>query len=486
MLRITKSLTVSLALLSMFNLASCSDDEVYQAPPVVNTRVVPVGDAQGSASTGWTVTGLEPGTYDLEFYTRSAQTDAMPYVSASGKMTAVKSSATWSKNVVKGIQVTDGTCQISLGNGSGVEIDNLQLLSSTQQSFNLIKGGDVSLLNYGEDNGGLYYNTEGQADDCLEILKQNGVNLVRLRLYNDPGNKDYYPSNTLPAGYQDEADILDLARRAKEKGMQILLTFHYSDYWTNGADQYKPHEWDSLDFEGLKDAVHDYTVDFLKQMADQGTAPEYVALGNEIQAGLLYPDGAVANIQATCDLLNAGARAVREVAPQARIVIHSASSEGTQAETDLRWFFGEMQDYSVDYDIMGISAYPFYTQMYASDFCSMCDRLITDFGKDVLFMETAYAWNATLPDGYSGQIANNGPYGEFSKLGQRDFIADLSNSIKQAKSGRILGYIYWDPIYIEVPGLGWILGEKNYVSNTTLFDFDGKALPVLDAIKYNN
>ena len=320
----------------MFNLASCSDDEVYQAPPVVNTRVVPVGDAQGSASTGWTVTGLEPGTYDLEFYTRSAQTDAMPYVSASGKMTAVKSSATWSKNVVKGIQVTDGTCQISLGNGSGVEIDNLQLLSSTQQSFNLIKGGDVSLLNYVEDNGGLYYNTEGQADDCLEILKQNGVNLVRLRLYNDPGNKDYYPSNTLPAGYQDEAedeaDILDLARRAKEKGMQILLTFHYSDYWTNGADQYKPHEWDSLDFEGLKDAVHDYTVDFLKQMADQGTAPEYVALGNEIQAGLLYPDGAVANIQATCDLLNAGytRQAARVHRPKPTFVGSSAKCRTTR------------------------------------------------------------------------------------------------------------------------------------------------------------
>ena len=116
----------------------------------------------------------------------------------------------------------------------------------------------------------------------------------------------------------------------------------------------------------------------------------------------------------------------------------------------------------------------------------MCDRLITDFGKDVLFMETAYAWNATLPDGYPGQIANNGPYGEFSKLGQRDFIADLSNQIKQVKSGRVLGYIYWDPIYIEVPGLGWILGGKNYVSNTTLFGFDGEALPVLDAIKYNN
>lgn len=213
MSRITKSLAISLALLSMLNLASCNDDDVYQAPPVTNTFVVQVGDAQGSPATGWTVNDLQPGTYDLEFYTRSAQTDVLPYVTASGKMTAVKPSASWSKNVVKGIQVTDGTCQISLGNGTGVEIGNMQLLSSTQQPFNLIKGGDVSLLNYIEDNGGAYFYADGRADDCLEILKQNGINLVRLRLYNDPGNKDFSPSNNLPAGYQDEDDILDLARR---------------------------------------------------------------------------------------------------------------------------------------------------------------------------------------------------------------------------------------------------------------------------------
>ena len=486
MSRITKSLAISLALLSMLNLASCNDDDVYQAPPVTNTFVVQVGDAQGSPATGWTVNDLQPGTYDLEFYTRSAQTDVLPYVTASGKMTAVKPSASWSKNVVKGIQVTDGTCQISLGNGTGVEIGNMQLLSSTQQPFNLIKGGDVSLLNYIEDNGGAYFYADGRADDCLEILKQNGINLVRLRLYNDPGNKDFSPSNNLPAGYQDEDDILDLARRAKEKGMQIQLTFHYSDSWTNGEDQYKPHEWKGLELEELKQAVHDYTADFLNQMAAQGTLPEYVAIGNEVQAGLLYPDGACANEQAMCDLLNAGAKAVREVAPSSRIIIHSASQTGAQAETGLTWFFGVLRDYSVDYDIMGISAYPFYTQMYASDFCNMCDRLIGLFGKDIILMETAYAWNATLPDGSVGQIANNGPYNEFSKLGQRDFIADLSNQIKQTTSGRVLGYIYWDPIFIDVPGLGYILGAKNVVSNSTLFDFDGKALPVLDAIKYNN
>ena len=191
---------------------------------------------------------------------------------------------------MRGIQVSDGTCRIVLNNGENVEIKNLQLIKSEQDEFNLIKGGDISLLSYVEDNGGKYYNADGQTDDCLEILKRNGINLVRLRLYNDPGNKDFYPSNTLPAGYQDEADILRLAKRAKEKGMQIQLTLHYSDYWTNGSDQYKPHEWESLDFAGLENAVYTYTSDILKKMAAQGTTPEYVSLGNEIQAGLLYPD----------------------------------------------------------------------------------------------------------------------------------------------------------------------------------------------------
>lgn len=469
-------------------LCSCGDDEVYEAPTPIDTTVLTVGDTHGSASTGWTVRELPPGIYDLEFYTKAVQSDVMPYMEANGKKTAiVPSENRWAKNVVKGLSVdADGICEIKLGNGGNVSVDNIQLVSSTKPEFNLVKGGDVSLLSYIEDNGGVYYDASGSADDCLEILKENGLNLVRLRLYNDPGNKDYSPSKDLPAGYQDEADVLRLAKRAKEKGMQIQLTFHYSDSWTNGADQYKPHEWESLDFAGLENAVYSYTADILAKMAAQGTTPEYVSLGNEVQAGLLYPDGACADEPKMCALLNAGAKAVRETSPESRIVIHSSCGEGTQNEVGLRWFFGVMREYAVDYDVMGISYYPYYTGMNAYDLRVMCDNLIGAFDKDVLIMETGYAWNPTLPDGYSGQIAHNGPYNEFSKLGQRDFIADLSNRIKQSKSGRVLGWIYWDPIFMAVPGLGYILGEKNVVSNTTLFGFQGEWLPVFDAIKFNN
>lgn len=484
MLQISKFVIISLILLSAFSLTGCNKEEIYEAPAPTTIAVVGVTDAHGSAATGWKLRDVPSGTYDLEFYTKSAQTQSLPYLEAAGKITAIKPSKNvWVKNVIKGIQVSDGSCSISLHNGESVEIRNLQLVTSLVNEYNLIKGGDLSLLSYVEDNGGKYYNADRQSDDCLEILKNDGMNLVRLRLYKDPGNKDFYPSNTLPAGYQDENDILKLARRAKDKGMQILLSIHYSDYWTNGTDQYKPHDWESLGYDDLKKTVHDYTADFIQKMVAQGTSPEFVAIGNEIQAGILYPDGACADPLKMCALLNEGCAAVRETAPSAKIVLHS-SMGGDLAL--YKWFFGLMRDYNVDYDVIGVSYYPFWTSLLASDIRSWAERVINIFDKDMLIVETGYAWNQTLPDNTPGQLSHNGPYNEFSTLGQRDFILDLTNQIKQVKSGRVLGYIYWDPIFINVPGLGWILGEKNYVSNTTLFGFQGERLPVLDAYKYNN
>ncbi len=96
-------------------------------------------------------------------------------------------------------------------------------------------------------------------------------------------------------------------------------------------------------------------------------------------------------------------------------------------------------------------------------------------------METGYAWNPTLPSGYPGQLKDNGPYPAMTKEGQKAFMQELLDGIRSEK--RILGVLYWDPIFIEVPGIGWELGGNNVVSNTTLFDFQGNALPVFEAFK---
>lgn len=479
-------LTSVFLLLSALNMASCSDDDVYRAPAVDDAQVITVDPTHGSPSTGWTVTGLNPGVYDLEFYSDWAGGTAEAYLTAAGKMTAIVPSANkMKKHMVRGIEIgAEGSCAISITNGEGVKVDNIKLLrNSSTRPFDLIKGGDISELSYIESKGGRYYDAGGNERDCLDLLAENGMNLVRIRLYNDPGNPDHYPSNTLPAGFEDVDDCLALAKRAHDKGMQILLSFHYSDYWTNGTDQYKPHEWAALDAAGLKDALYTYTHDVLLKFVEQGTVPQYVAIGNEIQAGMLYPEGAVANMKDFTDMLNAASRGVREAAPDARVIIHTdKGGDYTQA----KWFFGEMRNHNVDYDIIGASYYPYWSQLGAQDVRMWADKIIDLYDKDIILMETGYAWNATLPGGYPGQLANNGPYNDMSQLGQRDFIADLSNEIKQVKSGRVLGYFYWDPIMIETPGVGWIVGGANIVSNTTLFDFEGKALPVLDAYRYNN
>ena len=319
--------------------------------------------------------------------------------------------------------------------------------------------------------------------DCIEILKNNGFNIVRLRLYNDPGNPDYSPSNRLPAGISGPEDILRLAKRAKQAGMQILLTFHYSDYWTNGEDQNKPHEWEGLDFEGLKKALYDFTFDFMNKMKAQGTTPEFVALGNETQAGMLYPDGSCDNFVQLSELFNTGYDAVKAVSPDSKVVIHSNAAGD---KDQYNWYYGELKNRNTKYDIIGASYYPFWTEKTAGQIREWADYITAKFDKDILIMETGYSWDKTLPDNTPGQLAHNGPYPDFSPLGQKNFMLELIKEIKQAKDCRILGFLYWDPIFIEVEGMGWELGAKNYVSNTTLFDFEGNRLEALDAFKYNN
>lgn len=438
----------------------------------------------GTASVSRQLTGLADGIYSLEFYAKNQGGQTACYVEAGGRRTSPMVSPTvWTKACVRGIEVKGGQCTVAIkseGSEAVSKFDGLKLVKE-EKPYTLIKGGDVSLLSYVEQNGGKYYE-DGKADDCLAILKRGGINAVRLRLYNDPGYEGDSIASRLPKGIQDEADILRLAKRAKEAGMQIVLTFHYSDYWTNGESQHIPHAWRSLGYEELKTAVGDFTRSFLEKMKAQGTSPEYVAIGNETQAGLLYPLGACANDQQMCGLLNAGCQAVRTAVPDARIIIHL---NGAADKAAYNWYLGLLRDWHVDYDIIGASYYPFWTGKDATSTCEWAEYVTDKFDKDLLYMETGYAWNATLPDGTSGQLSHNGPYEAMTKRGQKDFMLELTQQIKNVANQRVLGYLYWDPIYINVPGIGWELGAKNVVSNTTLFDFDGNALEVFDAIKNN-
>ena len=382
-----------------------------------------------------------------------------------------------------------------------------------------LRGGDISMLNYVESFGAKFKHADGTEDDPLDILQENGCNIVRLRLYNNPGQEISFTKDAtsysykLPASYLDETDVLSLARRAKAHNMKIELTFHYSDFWTNGEMQFKPKAWESYSMDELKQAVHDYTYNFLQRMNAQGTTPDYVSLGNEIQGGLLfgyYTSGKeqlnavngyasnenMANVAA---LLNQGSSAVRSACPNAKVVIHLTLSESI-TEENYKWFFDAMKTNSLDYDIIGASYYPYWTNQKPSMLTSLANTMYSRYGKDLLIMEVGYSWTQYRPSGrysgnHEGQLHMNGTaYNEATEAGQKSFMQELQTVVKGNE--HILGYLYWDPVMLEQQvNSSWIKTtwalrkdgsnwweDGNMVGNTTLFDYEGKALPVFEAI----
>lgn len=483
-------------------------------------------DSTYTARAEQTVTGLEPGYYYLTAYAVKGAgdlgSDDQPvcylYGSGSGQdaaMTMIPRRGVeahkndWTPITVRGIEVgSDGKATIGVyteGNpGNWLKLDNIALTRETNQNchYQLLMGGDVSMASWLEDSGAKFYDESGTEGDVLQILGENGFNIVRLRLYNNPGKGRGDGTYYCPEGYQDLDDILTLARRSKEKGLQIELSFHYSDYWSNAGTHNIPADW-AAQIEGktteeavaiLENNMYSYTKEVLQAMKAQGTVPEYISLGNEMQNGILYPYGKASTDRwpYLARFLNAAAKAVRKETPNAKIILHS-----DDAGNDWKYnnFFGNCKTYGVDYDIMGISYYPFWVDLEVSDIVAFCNRMIDSYDKDIILMETGFNFNDTTANGKPGQLYHNGPYpyggGASSPANQREFMAELFNGLKTVKDGRCIGDLYWDPIMVEQDGVGWAMLEStdtadvNVISNTALFDFDHKLLTTANAYRYN-
>jgi arabinogalactan endo-1,4-beta-galactosidase len=232
--------------------------------------------------------------------------------------------------------------------------------------------------------------------------------------------------------------------------------------------------------------VDERTRAVMQAMVAQGTPPQFVSLGNEIESGMLYPYGAAtpANWPRLAALLRAGYAAVKAVHPSSRVILH-LDDGGNLAK--YRDWFDQARAYGVQWDVIGSSYYPFWTGRSVAEMAAFSDAVAQHYGCDLMVMETGFNWTPKLPGGGSGQLENNGPYPATmsSPQGQRAFMTELFTALK--RSPRVLGLLYWDPIMIATPGVGWALQEgsakagPNVVANTTLFDFDGRGLPVLEA-----
>lgn len=470
-----------------------------------------------------TVTDLPSGAYTLTADACVSDIDGVYYIYArtaghTMASTAIPKSDTPQTVTVPGIIVEDGKCEIGIyaKGGAAVTSDNFKLTPSTDTATRVpfLKGGEISKLTYVEDQGGKFYRADGTEGDALQIMAENGFNLARVRILNDPGKGHGDGTYYLPAGYQDEADCLELCRRAKDKGMQIEFTFAYSDYWVDGDKQFIPHEWaeeiaaqsltGTKKYEYLENKVYEYTKDIMQKLIAQGTCPDFVSIGNEMQCGLFFGDAKKDNYKGELyydkpwllRFVNAGAKAVRETAPEAKVVIHTDNGGKVFDWLNANWDSTAFQYLlkRADYDIMAISYYPYYNGDISIDnIVTEFNKCVSDLGKDVMIMESGYNFAEKRSDGWDGQLQDNGyyqkSYGETPE-GQRAYLTELYNKLKAVSGGRCIGVSYWDPVMIT-DKVGWAISEDgdwlqgNVITNSTIFDFDGKAQPAQLAMKYN-
>lgn len=224
-------------------------------------------------------------------------------------------------------------------------------LPPTTKHIDRMIGADISWLPQMEDEGKVFID-ENKTVEGIKLLQNHGFNFIRLRIFVNPENeKGYSPEK----GYCGLDQTLKMAHRVKEAGMKILLDFHYSDYWADPQKQFKPVAWENLDFETLCDTVRGYTSNVILALKQQGTLPDMVQVGNEINHGMIWPEGHISNPDQLAKLLIAGIDGVEAVAPDMPIMEHIAL--GGLNDESVFWL-DNMIARGVQFDIIGISYYP--------------------------------------------------------------------------------------------------------------------------------
>lgn len=334
-----------------------------------------------------------------------------------------------------------------------------------------ISGGDMSTLAKSEDLGAVFRDADGNEGDALTVLAGAGMNYARLKVWVDPAD-----------GYNTAETVLGLAPRIKGLGMGLLVDFHYSDFWADPGRQDKPAAWEPLDFPELVEAVYDHTRGLLAALADQGTPADMVQIGNEINGGMLWPDGRTDDWPRLAELLGAGTRAVRETTPSAEVVLHLAEG-GDNAL--FRWWFDSAVEHGVDFDVIGASYYP-YWHGTLDELRANLDDVTSRHDRDVVLVETAYGFTLEDADGHPNIFDEEleGVTGHpATPEGQSAVLHDIADTVAAVADGRGRGVVYWEPAWIAVEGNGWDPtdpGAGNAWENQALFDYSHTLLPAAD------
>lgn len=315
-------------------------------------------------------------------------------------------------------------------------------------------GADLSFLRQAEERG-VRFKDGGVEKPGLQIFKDHGYNWVRLRLFHTPSN---HP-RPLP---NDLAYTIAAAKDAKALGLKFLLNYHYSDTWADPGKQFIPKAWETLDAAGLEQAVHDYTRDTIRAFREAGVMPDMVQVGNEITPGMLWPHGKLPqNWDNFARFVQAGIRGVdagRGDAPRPRIMIHIEKA-GDRART--KWFFDNLQQRGVEFDVIGQSYYPWWHGSLL-DLRDTLQFMAESYRKEIIVVEVAYNWRPTE------YLKDPPPFPETPE-GQRDFLDEVHRVVLATPHGLGKGVFWWEP---AVP-------LNTRIASRGMFDAEGNALPVI-------
>lgn len=323
-------------------------------------------------------------------------------------------------------------------------------------------GADLSWVNELEDCGA-EYRVNGELRDPYELFAEAGLNTVRLRIWNDPDWTDY---STLH-------DVARSIRRAKKLGLRVLLDFHYSDTWADPGKQTIPAAWEKdIDKLGaLSGHVSAYTTEVLTHLGDLGLMPDMVQVGNEVNTEILRPrdtEGWPINWPRQAALLNAGIRAVRGMAGK-YAVTPSVMLQIAQPENVEPWFEAARKHGVTDYDYIGISYYPRWSEWSMSELGAAIARVRETFGAKVILVETGYYWSLGKTDPAKDELAAQSLEAGYpaSVDGQHRFLVDLANTVLQ--NGGV-GMFYWEPAIVSTRcRSGWGYEDERW--DNSLFDY---------------
>lgn len=375
--------------------------------------------------------------------------------------------------------------------------------ASLINSESFIRGVDISALYDLEKNGAVFYNSDDKEEDMLSILKANGVNTVRIRLWNDPYNANSTPS--LPNyGYNTLAKAKSMGVRAKALGLKVLLDFHYSDTWTHPGQQLYPSAWDNLTtIDEVESAVSEYTKKCISYLSEAGAAPDFVQIGNEIDSGMLLQKSTNTSPSVVCDkgseelakVLNAAGAAVKSVDSSIEVMIHVANPSYYSRITNLSGLD------SANYDAIGVSFYPCNSNRKISDLKNAISSIVSA-GKKAYVAETSFPWTCEWVEGKNDDTNNviwytgtDSMATAYENLNEDYNLTNFGISKSTYDGSTIIAPTYQNQAAVireviaavaEAGGSGIYYWGGEWVATTsipstwenqTLFDLDGKVLP---------